>query len=165
MLILKAHRLPILSTKLPYLCIMGNMKLLEERQSEVVEEFSMFSDWMEKYEYIIDMGKELYPMEENEKIEENLIKGCQSRVWLTARKNEEGNLVFSADSDAIITKGLVALMLKVLSGAKPDDVASVDLHFLDDIGLHEHLSPTRSNGLASMVKQMKMYGLVFSSRS
>lgn len=148
-----------------YLCVMGNMKLLEERQNEVVEEFSMFSDWMEKYEYIIEMGKELYPMEENEKIEENLIKGCQSRVWLTARKNEEGNLVFSADSDAIITKGLVALMVKVLSGAKPDDVASVDLHFLDDIGLHEHLSPTRSNGLASMVKQMKMYGLVFSSRS
>jgi cysteine desulfuration protein SufE len=144
---------------------MGNMKLLEERQNEVVEEFSMFSDWMEKYEYIIEMGKELYPMEENEKIEENLIKGCQSRVWLTARKNEEGNLVFSADSDAIITKGLVALMVKVLSGAKPDDVASVDLHFLNDIGLHEHLSPTRSNGLASMVKQMKMYGLVFSSRS
>lgn len=148
-----------------YLCVMGNMKLLEERQNEVVEEFSMFSDWMEKYEYIIEMGKELYPMEENEKIEENLIKGCQSRVWLTARKNEEGNLVFSADSDAIITKGLVALMVKVLSGAKPDDVASVDLHFLNDIGLHEHLSPTRSNGLASMVKQMKMYGLVFSSRS
>ena len=144
---------------------MGNLKLLEERQNEVVEEFSMFSDWMEKYEYIIEAGKELYPMEESEKIEENLIKGCQSRVWLTARINEEEELVFSADSDAIITKGLVALMVKVLSGAKPEDVASVDLHFLDDIGLHEHLSPTRSNGLASMVKQMKMYGLVFSSRS
>ena len=144
---------------------MGNLKLLEERQNEVVEEFSMFSDWMEKYEYIIETGKELYPMEVSEKIEENLIKGCQSRVWLTARKNKEGNLVFSADSDAIITKGLVALMVKVLSGAKPEDVASVDLHFLDDIGLHEHLSPTRSNGLASMVKQMKMYGLVFSKRS
>ena len=139
--------------------------MLEERQNEVVEEFSMFSDWMEKYEYIIETGKELYPMEESEKIEENLIKGCQSRVWLTARKNEEGDLIFSADSDAIITKGLVALMVRVLSGAKPEDVASVDLHFLDDIGLHEHLSPTRSNGLASMVKQMKMYGLVFSKRS
>jgi len=141
------------------------MKLLEERQNEVVEEFSMFSDWMEKYEYIIETGKELYPMEESEKIEENLIKGCQSRVWLTARINEEGDLIFSADSDAIITKGLVALMVRVLSGTKPEDVASVDLHFLDDIGLHEHLSPTRSNGLASMVKQMKMYGLVFSKRS
>jgi cysteine desulfuration protein SufE len=139
--------------------------MLEARQSEVVEEFSMFSDWMEKYEHIIEMGKELSPMKENEKTEENLIKGCQSRVWLTARKNEEGNLVFSADSDAIITKGLVALMVKVLSGSKPEDVARVDLHFLDDIGLHEHLSPTRSNGLASMVKQMKMYGLVFSKRS
>jgi len=144
---------------------MGNLKVLEERQNEVVEEFSMFSEWMEKYEYIIETGKELYPMEESEKIEENLIKGCQSRVWLTARKNEEGDLIFSADSDAIITKGLVALMVRVLSGAKPEDVASVDLHFLDDIGLHEHLSPTRSNGLASMVKQMKMYGLVFSKRS
>ena len=144
---------------------MGNMKLLEARQSEVVEEFSMFSDWMEKYEYIIEMGKELCPMEENEKTEENLIKGCQSRVWLTARINEEGDLIFSADSDAIITQGMVALMVRVLSGAKPEDVASVELHFLDDIGLHEHLSPTRSNGLASMVKQMKMYGLVFSKRS
>ena len=144
---------------------MGNLKVLEERQNEVVEEFSMFSEWMEKYEYIIETGKELYPMEESEKIEENLIKGCQSRVWLTARKNEEGDLIFSADSDAIITKGLVALMVRVLRGAKPEDVASVDLHFLDDIGLHEHLSPTRSNGLASMVKQMKMYGLVFSKRS
>lgn len=148
-----------------YLCVMGNMKLLEERQNEVVEEFSTFSDWMEKYEYIIETGKELYTMEESEKIEENLIKGCQSRVWLTARINEEGDLIFSADSDAIITKGLVALMVRVLSGTKPEDVASVDLHFLDDIGLHEHLSPTRSNGLASMVKQMKMYGLVFSKRS
>ena len=119
-----------------YLCVMGNLKLLEERQNEVVEEFSMFSDWMEKYEYIIETGKELYPMVESEKIEENLIKGCQSRVWLTARKNEEGDLIFSADSDAIITKGLVALMVRVLSGAKPEDVASVDLHFLDfTIGL------------------------------
>jgi cysteine desulfuration protein SufE len=139
--------------------------MLEARQSEVVEEFSMFRDLIENYEHIIEMGKELSPMKENEKTEENLIKGCQSRVWLTARKNEEGNLVFSADSDAIITKGLVALMVKVLSGSKPEDVARVDLHFLDDIGLHEHLSPTRSNGLASMVKQMKMYGLVFSKRS
>ena len=144
---------------------MGNMKLLEARQNEIVEEFSMFGDWMEKYEHIIEMGKELSPLEESDKIEDNLIRGCQSRVWLTARKDEEGDVIFSADSDAIITKGLVALMVRVLSGAKPEDISKVDLHFLEDIGLHTHLSPTRSNGLASMVKQMKMYGLVFSSRS
>jgi len=144
---------------------MGNMKLLEARQNEIVEEFSMFEDWMEKYEHIIEMGKELNPLDESDKIEDNLIRGCQSRVWLTARKDEEGDVVFSADSDAIITKGLVALMVRVLSGAKPEDISKVDLHFLEDIGLHTHLSPTRSNGLASMVKQMKMYGLVFSKRS
>ena len=144
---------------------MGNMKLLEARQNEIVEEFSMFGDWMEKYEHIIEMGKELNPLAESDKTEDNLIRGCQSRVWLTARKDEVGDVVFSADSDAIITKGLVALMVRVLSGAKPEDISKVDLHFLEDIGLHTHLSPTRSNGLASMVKQMKMYGLVFSSRS
>ena len=144
---------------------MGNMKLLEARQNEIVEEFSMFEDWMEKYEHIIEMAKELNPLDESDKIEDNLIRGCQSRVWLTARKDEEGDVIFSADSDAIITKGLVALMVRVLSGAKPEDISKVDLHFLEDIGLHTHLSPTRSNGLASMVKQMKMYGLVFSKRS
>ena len=144
---------------------MGNMKLLEARQNEIIEEFSMFGDWMEKYEHIIEMGQELNPLAESDKIEDNLIRVCQSRVWLTARKDEEGYVVFSADSDAIITKGLVALMVRVLSGAKPEDISKVDLHFLEDIGLHTHLSPTRSNGLASMVKQMKMYGLVFSVRS
>ena len=125
----------------------------------------MFGDWMEKYEHIIEMGKELNPIVENDKTEDNLIRGCQSRVWLAARKEEDGTVLFSADSDAIITKGLVALMVRVLSGAAPEDIAKVDLHFLEDIGLNTHLSPTRSNGLASMVKQMKMYGLVFSARS
>ena len=125
----------------------------------------MFGDWMEKYEHIIEMGKELNPLVESDKTEDNLIRGCQSRVWLAARKEEDGTVLFSADSDAIITKGLVALMVRVLSGAAPEDIAKVDLHFLEDIGLNTHLSPTRSNGLASMVKQMKMYGLVFSARS
>ena len=144
---------------------MGNMKLLEARKNEIIEEFSMFGDWMEKYEHIIEMGKELNPLVESDKTEDNLIRGCQSRVWLTAQKDDVGDVLFSADSDAIITKGLVALMVRVLSGAKPEDIANVDLHFLEDIGLNTHLSPTRSNGLASMVKQMKMYGLVFSAHS
>tara|TARA_B100000768_G_scaffold182001_1_gene208249 strand:+ start:259 stop:693 length:435 start_codon:yes stop_codon:yes gene_type:complete len=144
---------------------MGNMKLLEARQNEIIEEFSMFGDWMEKYEHIIEMGKDLNPLVDIDKTEDNLIRGCQSRVWLTAQKDDVGDVVFSADSDAIITKGLVALMVRVLSGAKPEDIANVDLHFLEDIGLNTHLSPTRSNGLASMVKQMKMYGLVFSAHS
>ncbi|HIB76624.1 MAG TPA: SufE family protein [Flavobacteriales bacterium] len=144
---------------------MGNTKLLELRQAEVVEEFLMFGDWMEKYEHIIELGKELQPMVESDKVEDNLIKGCQSRVWLTAKLNSEGEVIFSADSDAIITKGMVALMIRVLSGAMPEEIAKADLHFLNEIGLHQHLSPTRSNGLASMAKQMKMYGLVFSARS
>ena len=124
----------------------------------------MFLDWMEKYEHIIELGKELDPIAEADKIDDNLIKGCQSRVWLTASLNDEGKVIFSADSDAIITKGLVALMIRVLSDAKPMEIASADLHFLEAIGLNAHLSPTRSNGLLSMVKQMKMYGLVYSAR-
>ena len=124
----------------------------------------MFPDWMEKYEHIIELGKELDPIAEADKIDDNLIKGCQSRVWLTASLNDEGKVIFSADSDAIITKGLVALMIRVLSDAKPMEIASADLHFLEAIGLNAHLSPTRSNGLLSMVKQMKMYGLAYSAR-
>ena len=137
---------------------------LELRQSQITEEFEMFSDWMEKYEHIIEIGKELEPIDPSQKLEENLIKGCQSRVWLTASQNKEGNVIFTADSDAIITKGLVALMIRVLSDAKPMEIAKADLHFIEDIGLNAHLSPTRSNGLVSMVKQMKMYGLAFSAR-
>ena len=118
----------------------------------------------EKYEHIIEIGKELEPMDEALKVDENLIKGCQSRVWLAASTNEKGEVVFSADSDAIITKGLVALMIRVLSESAPMEIAESDLHFLDAIGLHAHLNPTRSNGLLSMVKQMKMYGLAYSAR-
>ena len=137
---------------------------LELRQGQIIEEFDMFPDWMEKYEHIIELGKELDPIAEADKIDDNLIKGCQSRVWLKASLNDEGKVIFSADSDAIITKGLVALMIRVLSDAKPMEIASSDLHFLEAIGLNAHLSPTRSNGLLSMVKQMKMYGLAYSAR-
>mgnify|MGYP001167802807 FL=1 len=124
----------------------------------------MFPDWMEKYEHIIELGKELDPLDDSEKIDENLIKGCQSRVWLSAELNDKGKVIFTADSDAIITKGLVALMIRVLSDAEPMEIASAELRFLEVIGLNAHLSPTRSNGLLSMVKQMKLYGLAFSAR-
>ena len=144
---------------------MNSTNKVNSRQDEVIDEFDMFSDWMEKYEHIIEIGKDLSPMEEDDKVDENLIKGCQSRVWLSAKFNSQGEVIFSADSDAIITKGLVALMVHILSGAQASEIATSDLYFLEKIGLHEHLSSTRSNGLASMVKQMKMYGLVFSARS
>ncbi|MBM56311.1 MAG: Fe-S metabolism protein SufE [Euryarchaeota archaeon] len=137
---------------------------IDSRQNQIIEEFEMFPDWMEKYEHIIELGKELNLIDESKKIDDNLIKGCQSRVWLSAEMSPEGNVVFEADSDAIITKGLVALMIRVLSDATPKEIAESNLHFLEEIGLNAHLSPTRSNGLLSMVKQMKMYGLAFSVR-
>jgi cysteine desulfuration protein SufE len=138
--------------------------MIDVRQKEITEEFEMFSDWMEKYEHIIDLGKELEPMSEQDKVDENLIRGCQSRVWLSAILDKEGKVVFTADSDAIITKGLVALVIRVLSDSSPLEIASAKLTFIEDIGLHAHLSPNRSNGLVSMVKQMKMYGFAFSAR-
>lgn len=144
---------------------MNSTNKVNSRQDEVIDEFDMFSDWMEKYEHIIEIGKDLATMEEEDKVDENLIKGCQSRVWLSAKLNSEGEVIFSGDSDAIITKGLVALMIHILSGSQASEIAAVDLYFLEKIGINQHLSPTRSNGLASMVKQMKMYGLVFSARS
>ena len=154
-----------MSNKTLYLYHMNSTNKVNSRQDDVIDEFDMFSDWMEKYEHIIEIGKDLATMEEEDKVDENLIKGCQSRVWLSAKLNSEGEVIFSADSDAIITKGLVALMLHILSGSQASEIAAVDLYFLEKIGLNQHLSPTRSNGLASMVKQMKMYGLVFSARS
>lgn len=135
---------------------------IEERQQEIVDEFSVFGDWMEKYEYIIDLGKELPLIDEQYKTEDNLIKGCQSRVWLHADQAADGRIQFTADSDAIITKGLVALVIRALNDQTPEAIASADLHFVNDIGLSEHLSPTRSNGLASMIKQMKLYGVAYS---
>jgi len=137
---------------------------VEQRQQEIIEEFGMFSDWMQKYEYIIELGKDLPLIDEQYKVEDNLIKGCQSRVWLHADKSDAGNIVFTADSDAIITKGLVALIVRVLSDLPATDIASANLHFVNELGLNEHLSPTRSNGLASMIKQMKMYGFAYSNQ-
>ena len=137
--------------------------VIDERQAEIADEFAMFGDWMEKYEHIISLGRELAPMDEADKVDDNLIKGCQSRVWLAARKGDDGHVTFTADSDAIITKGLVALMVRALSDAPAADIAGANLTFLDEIGLHSHLSPTRSNGLQAMVKQMKLYGLAFTA--
>ena len=137
--------------------------VIAERQAEIADEFAMFGDWMEKYEHIISLGRDLAPMDESDKVDDNLIKGCQSRVWLAARKGDDGHVRFTADSDAIITKGLVALMVRTLSDAPAADIAGANLSFLDEIGLHSHLSPTRSNGLQAMVKQMKLYGLAFTA--
>jgi len=140
------------------------MSSIKERQEEVVEEFSMFEDWIGKYEYLISLGKELPLIEESKKVEENIIKGCQSRVWLDAQL-QDGKIYFTADSDAIITKGIIALMIRVLSESSPKDIAETDLHFVDEIGLKEHLSPTRSNGLVSMIKKMKTYGIAFQAKA
>ena len=135
---------------------------INEIQDQIIEDFQMFEDWTDKYEFIIDLGKTLAPMDESHKTEENRIHGCQSRVWLHAHM-DDAILKFEADSDAFITKGIVGLLVKILSGHKPEEIAHADLYFLKEIGLQEHLSPTRANGLASMVKQMKTYGLVFSN--
>ena len=137
---------------------------INDIQNEVIDEFSFFTDWMEKYEHIIEFGKQLSPIEEAYKIEDNLVKGCQSRVWLHA-ETENGLLHFKADSDAIITKGLVGLMVRVLSGHAPEEIAKADLYFVDRIGLKEHLSPNRANGLVSMIKKMKMYALAYQAKT
>jgi len=131
---------------------------INEIQDEIIEEFAFFDDWMEKYEYIIDLGKNLPLIDAQYKDETHLIKGCQSQVWLHA-ENAGQKVDFTADSDAIITKGIIALLVRVLSGQPAEAIAKADLYFIDKIGLKEHLSPTRSNGLVSMVKQMKMYGV------
>lgn len=136
------------------------MQTITEIQEEIVEDFKIFDNWMEKYEYLIDLGKELAPIKEEHKINENIIKGCQSRVWLHA-KNQEDRVIFSADSDAIMTKGIIALLIKVLSGQKANDIAYANLEFINKIGLNEQLSATRANGLVSMIKQMKLYALAF----
>lgn len=136
---------------------------INERQDEVIEEFEMFEDWMNKYEYLISLGKELPLIEEAKKTEENIIKGCQSRVWLAADMNDS-KIQFTADSDAIITKGIISLMIRILTESSPKEIMETELYFIDKVGLKEHLSPTRSNGLVSMVKQMKMYAIAYSSK-
>lgn len=133
---------------------------INETQDEIIEEFELFDDWADKYEYIIDLGKKLEGMPEEQKTEDNIIKGCQSRVWLNARKEDE-KLVFEADSEAIIVKGLVNMLIRVLSGHTPQEIYDADLYFIDKIGMSQHLAQTRSNGLASMVKQMKIYALAY----
>ncbi|TYP99716.1 cysteine desulfuration protein SufE [Tenacibaculum adriaticum] len=131
---------------------------IKEIQEEIIDEFSMFDDWMERYEYIIELGKSLPLIADEFKVDENLIKGCQSKVWLHSSLDGE-QLKFTADSDAILTKGIVALLLRVYSNQKPQAILDADTNFIDEIGLKEHLSPTRANGLVSMVKQIKMYAI------
>ena len=133
---------------------------INEIQDEIIEEFSGFDDWMDKYQLLIDLGNEQEPLDEKCKTEQNLIDGCQSRVWLQADL-QDGKIHFSAESDALIVKGIVALLIRVLSDQTPKDILDADLYFIEQIGLKEHLSPTRSNGLLAMVKQIKMYALAF----
>ena len=140
------------------------METIKDIQEEIIEDFEMFEDWMQKYEYLIDLGKELAPIEDKYKTEDNLIKGCQSRVWLHAEK-QDGKIIYTADSDAIMTKGIVAILINVLSEQAPSEIISADLSFIDTIGLKEQLSATRANGLVSMIKKMKLYALAFKDRN
>lgn len=137
---------------------------INELQDEVIEEFSDFEDWMDKYQLLIDLGNELEPLDEQYKTENNLIEGCQSRVWVQA-DFEDGKLVFKAESDALIVKGIIALLIRVLSGHTPQEILDSELYFIDAIGLKDHLSPTRSNGLLAMVKQIRMYALAFKMKN
>ena len=136
------------------------MSGIQEIQAEIVEDFAMFDDWMQKYEYLIDLGKELDPIDKKYKTEDNLIKGCQSRVWLHVEYTD-GRIIYTADSDAIMTKGIVAILINVLSGQTPSEISTAKLDFINEIGLKEQLSPTRANGLVSMIKQMKLYALSY----
>ena len=136
------------------------MSTINEKQDEVIEEFEGFTDWMDKYQMLIDLGNDLEPLDAKYKTEQYLIDGCQSRVWLQA-DYKDGLLYFTADSDALITKGIIALLIEVLSAQTPKDIADADLYFIDRIGLRDHLSPTRSNGLLAMVKQIKMYAVAY----
>ena len=136
---------------------------IEQIEQQIIEEFKQFDDWMDKYNYIIELGKNLPLIDESHKNDKYLISGCQSQVWLHAAY-ENGKVAYKADSDAIITKGIVGLLIRVLSGQSPDDIINAPLEFINKIGLKEHLSPTRSNGLLSMVKQMKMYAIAFKTK-
>ena len=137
---------------------------INEIQDEMIEEFAGFDDWMDKYQLLIDLGNEQAPLDEKYKTEQNLIDGCQSRVWLQA-DYEDGKIRFTAESDALIVKGIVSLLIRVLSDHTPQEILDADLYFIDEIGLKEHLSPTRSNGLVAMVKQMRVYALAFSAKA
>ena len=139
------------------------METIKDIQAGIIEDFEMFDDWMQKYEYLIDLGKELTPIKEKYKIEDNLIKGCQSRVWLHAEKRDD-KIIYTADSDAIMTKGIIAILINVLSNQKASEIISADLSFIDAIGLKEQLSATRANGLVSMIKKMKLYALALNNK-
>ena len=136
---------------------------IEETESQVISEFALFDDWMDKYNYLIELGKSLPLLDEKYQTDQYIITGCQSKVWLHATL-DDGKITFTADSDAIITKGIVNLLIRILSGHTPDEIIAADMAFIDHIGLKEHLSPTRSNGLTSMVKQMKLYALAFKAK-
>jgi cysteine desulfuration protein SufE len=137
---------------------------IKEIQDEIIDEFAMFDDWMQRYEYIIELGKNLPLIKEEFKIEDNIIKGCQSKVWLQGEQQGD-TVAFTADSDAILTKGIIAILIRVFSNQKPADILEADMDFIDAIGLKEHLSPTRANGLVSMIKNIKMYALAFQSKN
>ncbi len=136
---------------------------IEEIQNEIVDEFSMFDDWMQRYEYMIELGKSLPIIDEQYKTDDNLIKGCQSKVWVHASLDGD-KIAFTADSDAIITKGIIAILVRAFSNQKPKDIIEANTDFIDEIGLKEHLSPTRANGLVSMIKQLKMYAIAYQTQ-
>jgi len=137
---------------------------IKEIQDEIIDEFSMFDDWMQRYEYIIDLGKSLPLIDEKYKTEDNIIKGCQSKVWVHAEEKDD-KIIFTADSDAILTKGIIGILIRTFSNQKAKDILDANTDFIDEIGLKEHLSPTRANGLVSMIKQIKMYALAFNAKN
>ena len=139
------------------------MSSIKEIQEEIIDEFAMYEDWMQRYEYMIDLGKSLPLIDEKYKTDDNLIKGCQSKVWVHAEMEDE-KLIFTADSDAIITKGIIAILVRAFSNQHPKDIIDADTGFIDEIGLKEHLSPTRANGLVSMIKQLKMYAVAYQTQ-
>lgn len=142
---------------------MSNPRPINEIQDEIIDEFSMFDDWMQRYEYMIELGKSLELIDEKYKTDDYTIKGCQSKVWVFAELKDQ-LIQFTADSDAIITKGIIALLLRVFSGQRPQDILDAELYFIDQIGLKEHLSPTRANGLLSMIKQIKLYAVAYQTQ-
>ena len=139
------------------------MESIQQKQDQIIEEFNFFQDWSEKYQYLIDLGKTLPEFDENNKIDSNLIKGCQSKVWLNSSFNDN-MVIFEADSDAIISKGIISLLVKVFSGHKPDEIIEANIDFIEKIGLDSHLSQTRANGLLSMIKQIKLYALAYKEK-
>ncbi|MDD6001646.1 MAG: SufE family protein [Bacteroidales bacterium] len=136
---------------------------INQIQDEIIEEFSVYEEWLDKYEYLIELGNSLEVIDESQKTPDNIIQGCQSRVWLDCKMNDDGTLTFTADSDAIITKGIIALLIRVVNNQKPQDIIDADLYFIEQIGLKENLSPTRANGLLAMIKQIRYYALAFNA--